>query len=201
MQAANPSVTLSLWTELPEAFAIDRKNAAIRVGRPGFIAYCAFPLQKRSCWKKVLNAHWKIKWVGRSETQLSPPPFQKLVPYVHLDECSFFASNAVCYCCCFSVDLGWGHLSVPSGLQKFTYQKRQIEFVNHRWVQNCISSRKVRCIFFCICHISVPPSEPIIKTQSGQEVTTFEIGPYEVGQDLALECEVNGGKAYFLWCL
>ena len=41
---------------------------------------------------------------------------------------------------------------------------------------------------------SVPPDEPVIRNQNGQEMLTYEIGPYEVGQNLILDCEVSGGK-------
>lgn len=41
--------------------------------------------------------------------------------------------------------------------------------------------------------IIVPPDKPIIRDQNGQELVTYEIGPYEVGQNLVLDCEVTGG--------
>ena len=34
----------------------------------------------------------------------------------------------------------------------------------------------------------------MIRNPNGQELHQFEIGPYEVGQDLILNCEVSGGK-------
>ena len=37
----------------------------------------------------------------------------------------------------------------------------------------------------------------MVRNQNGQELTTYEIGPYEVGQKLKLNCEVSGGM-YFL---
>ena len=40
----------------------------------------------------------------------------------------------------------------------------------------------------------VPPDDPIIRNQNGQELSTYEIGPYEVGQNLILDCQVSGGK-------
>ena len=42
--------------------------------------------------------------------------------------------------------------------------------------------------------IIVPPNDPIIRNQNGQELSTYEIGPYEVGQNLILDCQVSGGK-------
>ena len=40
----------------------------------------------------------------------------------------------------------------------------------------------------------VPPNEPIIRNQNGQEMLYREAGPYEVGDNLILDCEVSGGK-------
>ena len=42
--------------------------------------------------------------------------------------------------------------------------------------------------------IIVPPDDPIIRNQNGAELSTYEIGPYEVGQNLILDCQVSGGK-------
>lgn len=33
-----------------------------------------------------------------------------------------------------------------------------------------------------------------MRNQNGQELATYEIGPYEVGQKLILDCEVSGGN-------
>jgi hypothetical protein len=34
----------------------------------------------------------------------------------------------------------------------------------------------------------------LIRDRQGQELLTYDIGPYEIEQDLILECEVTGGK-------
>lgn len=39
----------------------------------------------------------------------------------------------------------------------------------------------------------MPPDKPIIRAHGGQIITSYEVGPYEIGQDLVLECEVHGG--------
>ena len=43
--------------------------------------------------------------------------------------------------------------------------------------------------------VSVPPEKPLIRDRHGQEMLTYDIGPYEIEQDLILECEVTGGEA------
>ena len=45
--------------------------------------------------------------------------------------------------------------------------------------------------------IPVPPDKPVIRGRDGAEVTTAsgEVGPYEVDEDLVLECEVSGGQS------
>ena len=47
------------------------------------------------------------------------------------------------------------------------------------------------------CHISVPPNIPMIRNKSGKIIGNYEVGPFEIGQDLVLECEVKGGKDDF----
>ena len=49
---------------------------------------------------------------------------------------------------------------------------------------------------FNILHFSstVPPNEPVIRNKNGQELISREIGPYEVGHNLILDCEVSGGN-------
>ena len=42
--------------------------------------------------------------------------------------------------------------------------------------------------------IVVPPEAPVIRNKNGQVLAHHEIGPYEIGQDLVLECEVMGGE-------
>ena len=42
--------------------------------------------------------------------------------------------------------------------------------------------------------VSVPPKKPLIKNKEGQILRSYEIGPYEVDEDLVLDCEVTGGK-------
>ncbi len=42
--------------------------------------------------------------------------------------------------------------------------------------------------------LSVPPDKPVIRGRDGEEVLTGEVGPYEVEEDLVLECEVTGGQ-------
>ena len=39
----------------------------------------------------------------------------------------------------------------------------------------------------------MPPNIPVIKNKGGKIVGSYEVGPFEVGQDLVLECEVKGG--------
>ena len=53
-----------------------------------------------------------------------------------------------------------------------------------KWVTNS---------FFFLLFL-VPPNEPIIRNQNGQEMLYREVGPYEVGDNLILDCEVSGGK-------
>ena len=43
---------------------------------------------------------------------------------------------------------------------------------------------------------SVPPNEPVVRNQKGEELFSREIGPYEVGQNLILDCEVSGGEQF-----
>ena len=45
-----------------------------------------------------------------------------------------------------------------------------------------------------VSSFSVPPDKPLIRASDGQEYHTHEIGPYEVDQDLNLDCEVTGGE-------
>ena len=40
----------------------------------------------------------------------------------------------------------------------------------------------------------MPPDKPIIRNQDGQELASYEIGPYEIDEDLMIDCEVIGGK-------
>jgi len=42
--------------------------------------------------------------------------------------------------------------------------------------------------------VSVPPEKPLIRDRHGQELLMYDIGPYEIEQDLILECEVSGGE-------
>lgn len=42
--------------------------------------------------------------------------------------------------------------------------------------------------------LSVPPDKPIIRNQEGQEMVSYEIGPYEIDEDLMIDCEVIGGE-------
>ena len=42
--------------------------------------------------------------------------------------------------------------------------------------------------------IPVPPDKPIIRNQDGQEIISYEIGPYEIDEDLMIDCEVIGGE-------
>ena len=35
----------------------------------------------------------------------------------------------------------------------------------------------------------------MIRDRHGQELLTYDIGPYEIEQDLILECEVTGGES------
>ena len=41
--------------------------------------------------------------------------------------------------------------------------------------------------------IIVPPEKPILRNRNGQVLSTYEVGPFEVGQDLEIDCEVIGG--------
>lgn len=41
---------------------------------------------------------------------------------------------------------------------------------------------------------SVPPDKPTIRNQNGRELLSYEIGPYEIDEDLMIDCEVTGGK-------
>ena len=34
----------------------------------------------------------------------------------------------------------------------------------------------------------------MIRNKSGKIIGSYEVGPFEIGQDLVLECEVKGGK-------
>ena len=40
----------------------------------------------------------------------------------------------------------------------------------------------------------VPPDPPLIRDSNGRELLTHDIGPYEVDEDLSLDCEVTGGE-------
>jgi len=44
----------------------------------------------------------------------------------------------------------------------------------------------------------VPPERPIIRDINAVDVLNYEVGPFEVDQDLVLECEVHGGKLFKL---
>ena len=37
----------------------------------------------------------------------------------------------------------------------------------------------------------------MIRNKSGKIIGSYEVGPFEIGQDLVLECEVKGGKYLF----
>ena len=39
----------------------------------------------------------------------------------------------------------------------------------------------------------------MIRNKSGKIIGNYEVGPFEIGQDLVLECEVKGGKNNFLY--
>ena len=41
--------------------------------------------------------------------------------------------------------------------------------------------------------IIVPPEKPILRNRNGQVISTHEVGPFEVGDDLEIDCEVIGG--------
>jgi hypothetical protein len=53
------------------------------------------------------------------------------------------------------------------------------------------------CLFLCYL-ISVPPEKPVVRDRHGQELLMYDIGPYEIEQDLILECEVSGGELKIL---
>ena len=39
----------------------------------------------------------------------------------------------------------------------------------------------------------------MIRNKSGKIIGSYEVGPFEIGQDLVLECEVKGGTIiYFI---
>lgn len=42
--------------------------------------------------------------------------------------------------------------------------------------------------------IIVPPDKPTIRNQNGRELLSYEIGPYEIDEDLMIDCEVTGGS-------
>ena len=56
-----------------------------------------------------------------------------------------------------------------------------------------LAKMSAKFIFFFTFFL-VPPNEPIIRNQNGQEMLYREVGPYEVGDNLILDCEVSGGK-------
>ena len=41
----------------------------------------------------------------------------------------------------------------------------------------------------------------MIRNKSGKIVGSYEVGPFEIGQDLVLECEVKGGIITLKKCL
>ena len=53
-------------------------------------------------------------------------------------------------------------------------------------------------IFNLYFFLPVPPDKPVLKLPSGREVHSYEIGPFEVDQDLVLECDVTGGNVEIL---
>ena len=44
--------------------------------------------------------------------------------------------------------------------------------------------------------VAVPPSPPTISDADGQEVPSRQVGPYEIDDDLVLDCHVRGGMCY-----
>ena len=56
-----------------------------------------------------------------------------------------------------------------------------------------LAKMSAKFIFFHFFFL-VPPNQPIIRNQNGQEMLYREAGPYEVGDNLILDCEVSGGK-------
>ena len=38
----------------------------------------------------------------------------------------------------------------------------------------------------------------MIRNKSGKIIGSYEVGPFEIGQDLVLECEVKGGTITYL---
>ena len=50
------------------------------------------------------------------------------------------------------------------------------------------------CLTSMFVHVPVPPEKPLIRDRHGQELLMYDIGPYEIEQDLILECEVSGGE-------
>ena len=52
--------------------------------------------------------------------------------------------------------------------------------------------------FFLISTYIVPPEKPVIRNREGQELTSYEVGPFEVDQDIVLDCEVSGGNLTIL---
>ena len=43
----------------------------------------------------------------------------------------------------------------------------------------------------------VPPGRPTIFDALNRAITTHEVGPFEVGEDLEVACTVQGGKRLF----
>ena len=41
--------------------------------------------------------------------------------------------------------------------------------------------------------VAVPPSPPTISNADGQEQPGLQVGPYEIDDDLVLDCHVRGG--------
>ena len=80
------------------------------------------------------------------------------------------------------------------GLSKFSYQKCQTQPFNHRFVISSNYNLLISQFSTPNSLFAVPPDDPIIRNQNGQELSTYEIGPYEVGQNLILDCQVSGGK-------
>ncbi len=46
---------------------------------------------------------------------------------------------------------------------------------------------------FVLFPSTVPPEKPLVRGADGRELLDYEIGPFEVDQDLQLDCEVAGG--------
>ena len=40
----------------------------------------------------------------------------------------------------------------------------------------------------------MPPSRPVISNADGRELPGQQAGPYEIDDDLVLDCHVRGGK-------